>query len=145
MRYRFKQLNVSELSDALDLSAIEQLAEPLNRRARHVFHENNRVLQIRKGVSAIEFGQLMNESHLSLKNDYEVSIPALDFMVSLLQQNNDVFGAKLTGASFGGACVALCGINSALAVSGSVLKQYNKAGNNARLIIPQEKHNVATK
>lgn len=67
MRYRFKQLNASELSDALDLSAIEQLAEPLNRRARHVFHENNRVLQIRKGVSAIEFGQLMNESHLSLK------------------------------------------------------------------------------
>ena len=60
-----KLLKVNELRDAMDLSAIEKLAEPLNRRARHVFHENNRILHARKGLSAIEFGQLMNASHLS--------------------------------------------------------------------------------
>ena len=92
-----KLLKVNELRDAMDLSAIEKLAEPLNRRARHVFHENNRVLHARKGLSAIEFGQLMNASHLSLIQYYEVSIPELDLLVSLLQQYDDVFGAKLTG------------------------------------------------
>ena len=129
-------LGVKELRDAKYLSVIEKLDEPFNKRARHVFHENNRVLQARKGISAIEFGQLMNASHTSLKDDYEVSIPELDLMVSLLQKNNDVYGAKLTGAGFGGACVALCSVSSAEVVSKAVLKKYNKAGNHGRLIIP---------
>ena len=131
-----KLLNVNELLDAMNLSAIKQLAEPLNRRARHVFHENNRVLHARKGVSAIEFGQLMNASHLSLIQDYEVSIPELDLLVSLLQQNDEVFGAKLTGAGFGGACVALCSENSAISIGQAVLKEYNKVGKQGQLIIP---------
>ena len=131
-----KLLKVNELRDAMDLSAIEKLAKPLNRRARHVFHENNRVLHARKGVSAIKFGQLMNASHLSLMQDYEVSIPELDLLVSLLQQNDEVFGAKLTGAGFGGACVALCSENSAMSIGQEVLKEYNKVGKQGQLIIP---------
>ena len=131
-----KLLNLNELRDAMDLSAIEKLAEPLNRRARHLFHENNRVLHARRGANAIEFGQLMNASHLSLMQDYEVSIPELDLLVSLLQQNDEVFGAKLTGAGFGGACVALCRENSAMSIGQEVLKEYNKVGKQGQLIIP---------
>ena len=123
-----KLLKVNELRDAMDLSAIEKLAEPLNRRARHVFHENNRVLHARKGLTAREFGQLMNASHLNLMQDYEVSILELDLLVSLLHQYDDVFGAKLTGAEFGGACVALCREYSAMSIGQAVLKEYNKVG-----------------
>ena len=50
----------------------------------------------------------MNASHASLRDDYEVSTPELDRLVALLQAHPDVYGARLTGAGFGGACVALC-------------------------------------
>ena len=131
-----KLLNVKQLRDVTDIREVEKLAEPLVRRARHVVSENNRVLQARKGVSAENFGQLMNASHQSLRDDYQVSIAELDFLISLLQENKDVFGAKLTGAGFGGACVALCKANCAIHVSKAVLKIYNQAGNNGRLIVP---------
>lgn len=131
-----KLLQVAELRDVIDISALEKLPEPLVKRARHVVSEINRVLQARKGVSAQALGQLMNASHQSLKEDYQVSIPELDFIVALLQENVDLFDAKLTGAGFGGACVALCKARSALHVSKAVLKKYNAAGNNGQLIVP---------
>ena len=53
-------------------------------------------------------GELMAASHASLRDDYEVSTPELDAMVAALVEIRGVFGARLTGAGFGGCAVALC-------------------------------------
>lgn len=123
-----RMLGVAMLRDADDLAAAEQLPEPLNRRARHVIGENRRVIAASRGVSASEFGALMNASHASLRDDYEVSISALDELVGLLQAHPRVFGAKLTGAGFGGACVALAAAGSAAEVNSDILKAYRGKG-----------------
>ena len=80
-----EQLGVASLRDVGEVSAVEALPEPLRQRARHVVHENQRVLEAAQGVSANVFGRLMNESHASLRDDYEVSVPALDQLVALLR------------------------------------------------------------
>lgn len=131
-----EMLQVEALRDVTDEHLTETLPDPLCRRARHVITENNRVLRARAGVSAAEFGQLMNASHRSLRDDYEVSIPALDELVALLQDQPDVYGARLTGAGFGGACVALCKTGTASHIAGTVLHLYNLCGNKGRLIVP---------
>jgi galactokinase len=53
------------------------------------------------------FGRLMAESHISLKNDYEVSCPELDLMVELAGQVEGVYGARMTGGGFGGSTINL--------------------------------------
>jgi galactokinase len=114
------ELGVAQLRDVSDPSAPEQLSEPLRRRARHVIHENRRVLQA-IGADAATFGGLMNESHRSLSCDYEVSVPAVDQIVDWLQHQDGVFGARMTGAGFGGACVALAESGSACEISRHLL------------------------
>lgn len=86
------------------------LPEPLNRRARHVVTENIRVLyavQALQRGDLIGFGALMDASHDSLKNDFEVSCLELDLLVDLARQYHGTYGARLTGAGFGGCIVAL--------------------------------------
>ena len=102
-----RMLGVTSLRDATDAAAIEALYEPWRRRARHVYTENRRVLEAASGVDAARFGRLMLESHRSLRDDYEVSVPALDALVETLAGQGGVYGCKLTGAGFGGAVVAL--------------------------------------
>jgi galactokinase len=120
-----QQLGVTALRDISDPQLVETLPEPLNRRARHVVTENNRVLRAIQDVSPEEFGELMNLSHASLRNDYEVSVPALDQLVNILQATSGVFGARLTGAGFGGACVALVAARESRAIATSVINQYS--------------------
>jgi galactokinase len=132
-------LNVAELRDVTDPALTEPLPSPLRERARHVINENNRVLTARKGISARDFGWLMNASHASLSEDYQVSIPQLDLLVALLQENDEVYGARLTGAGFGGACVALCKKNTAKRISDNVIQRYNDSGNHGKLIVPANK------
>jgi len=87
-----------------------RLPEPVYRRCRHVISENTRVI---KAAAALEqgnlddFGKLMNESHLSLRDDYEVSCPELDLMVELARPMPGVFGARMTGGGFGGCTINL--------------------------------------
>ncbi len=82
----------------------------VRRRCRHVVTENARV---QRSVAALrandlsEFGKLMYQSHLSLKNDYEVSCPELDTIVDICAEEDEVFGARMTGAGFGGCAVCL--------------------------------------
>lgn len=132
-----RQLGVDALRDVADPVLVEALPEPMRRRARHVVTENNRVLRAREGVDAEEFGQLMNASHASLRDDYEVSIPPLDDLVALLQNEPGVYGARLTGAGFGGACVALCETGSAAMIAGRVLDIYNQTGH-GRVLVPEQ-------
>jgi galactokinase len=83
--------------------------EVAKRRARHVTTENERVLAFAQALEsgdASELGRLALASHASLRDDYEVSGPALDFMVEAAMASPGCFGARMTGAGFGGACVA---------------------------------------
>jgi galactokinase len=130
-------LGVISLREVQRLEQIEQLADEVQRRrARHVFTENARVLQAAECTDAAAFGALMNASHASLRDDYEVSTPELDLLVSLLQEQEGVFGARLTGAGFGGACVALCRADAIDAVASAVLARYNGAGHRGRQLVP---------
>jgi galactokinase len=131
-----RKLGARALRDVTDPAAVEQLPEVLRRRARHVVLEDLRVLEAARGVSAERFGALMNASHDSLRDDYEVSIPELDRLVALLRAAPGVFGARLTGAGFGGACVALCRAGSAFEAARAALSTYNKEGRKGRILIP---------
>ena len=131
-----RQLAVAALRDVHDISRADSLPEPLCRRVRHVVSENVRVLRAADCNSADEFGALMNASHASLRDDYEVSVPQLDQLVALLQAHPDVYGARLTGAGFGGACVALCKPHALRQISEEVLQKYSNAGFSGRLLVP---------
>jgi galactokinase len=100
---------VGPLRDAA-LADLDALAPELRTRARHVVSENRRVLDFVEalGVSdATAAGRLMDESHRSLSEDYEVSTPVLDELCDRLRAVPGVHGARLTGAGFGGCVVAL--------------------------------------
>jgi galactokinase len=129
-------LGLRALRDATDTAAIETLPQPLRRRARHVVSENNRVLRAVESIDGASFGELMNASHTSLRDDYEVSIRQLDRLVELLQIQCAVHGARLTGAGFGGACIALCVEGEARAVGERVLEEYNTAAQLGRILVP---------
>jgi galactokinase len=122
-----RELGVKALRDAADLQSVEKLGEPFRRRARHVVTENRRVLRALQ-ADAPTFGRLMDESHRSLRDDYEVSTPQLDELVSRLREQPAVFGARLTGAGFGGACVALCRASEARAAAEAALSSYSGRG-----------------
>ena len=127
-------LNVNTLRDADSLPDIAQLPEPHNRRARHVLTENRRVLAA-LDASAERFGGLMNESHASLRDDYEVSSSALDALVDSLQRAPGVYGARLTGAGFGGACIALVHKGEASHAASAALRRYAELGFEGRLLV----------
>ncbi|PIG92390.1 galactokinase [Gloeocapsopsis sp. IPPAS B-1203] len=137
-------LHLVALRDITDPQAVEFLPEPLKRRARHVITENNRVLEAAQGVSAERFGELMNASHASQRDDYEVSVVAVDTLVAILQKTPGVFGARLTGGGFGGACVALIASGEEAiarsvapeAIATDVLEQFNHAGYVGRILVP---------
>jgi galactokinase len=133
-----RQLGVSTLRDVQEVSLADALPEPLPRRVRHIVSENARVLRAAECDNAEEFGMLMNASHLSLRDDYEVSVPQLDQLVALLQAHPDVYGARLTGAGFGGACVALCKPGLLQQISEAVLRDYSYSsmGLKGRVLVP---------
>ncbi|MGH9277661.1 MAG: galactokinase [Acidimicrobiales bacterium] len=100
---------VGPLRDA-SLADLVVLDPILQRRARHVVSENARVLEFAARLRAGDLagaGALMRESHCSLRDDFEVSTPALDALVDRLLATPGVYGARLTGAGFGGCAVAL--------------------------------------
>lgn len=100
------------------------------RRARHVLDENARV---RKAADAlrdrrfVQFGALMNASHASLRDLFEVSSPELDTLVTAAQQTEGVLGARMTGGGFGGCTVNLVRTPSVEALKESLRASYRKA------------------
>jgi galactokinase len=98
-----------------------KLYPTLYKRARHVVTENERVLQTVTALNNNDFeevGRLMNESHDSLRHDFEVSNPFMDRLVDLAHETDGVLGARLTGAGFGGCTVNL--------VHTDVLRDFNR-------------------
>jgi galactokinase len=96
-----------------DAERIAALPSPLDRRVRHVVSENQRVIA---AVDAIErrdrsaLGRLFAASHASMRDDFEVSIPAIDALVATAVADPNVFAARLTGGGFGGSIVALADV-----------------------------------
>lgn len=87
-----------------------KLSEEVSKRARHVVEEIERSKQAEGLLEAgniQRFGELMNECHVSLRDLYEVSCPELDIMVRTAQSLDGCYGARLTGAGFGGCTVNL--------------------------------------
>ena len=132
-------LGVNALRDVTDIATVEALPEPMRRRARHVVSDDRRVTEAVQGIDGERFGELMNECHYSLRDDYEVSIPALDALAQFLRDQEGVLGARMTGGGFGGACVALCRTQFAEQAARAALAAYdNNAsdGVQGRLLIP---------
>ncbi|MFW5772045.1 MAG: galactokinase [Phototrophicaceae bacterium] len=88
----------------------DQLDELTRRRARHVIYENDRTQRARIAMLASDaetLGQLMNASHRSLRDDFDVSSDALNTIVECALDHDACYGARMTGAGFGGCAVAL--------------------------------------
>ena len=98
-------------------------------RARHAVYENCRTKQaadaLKKG-DLTAFGKLMRESHLSLKDDYEVSCAELDFLAEAAWSFDGVYGARMTGAGFGGCTVNLIKKDRLNSFIVSVRKKYRE-------------------
>ena len=101
---------VGPLRDA-SLRDLDGIGDPVaRRRARHVITENERVREFADALTSSDLataGQAMTASHASLRDDFEVSTPRLDALVERLSATPGVYGARLTGAGFGGCAVAL--------------------------------------
>jgi galactokinase len=122
-------LGVAELRDARESDLTRLSGEEL-RRARHVIGENARVLRAAAALDSRDFttfGQLMTASHASLRDDYEVSTPALDAFVDEACAQG-ALGARLTGAGFGGCAIALAPTPQASALQAAVRARFARAG-----------------
>ncbi len=105
------------------------LSDVVYRRCRHVITENARVLSAAEALERGDlnrFGELMGESHLSLRDDYEVSCPELDLMVQLAQEVTGVYGARMTGGGFGGCTINLVREACVDEFQGSVATPYER-------------------
>jgi len=105
--------------------------DPLTaKRARHVITENERTLaaaQAMQAGDAAALGRLMDASHISMRDDFEISRAEMDAMVTLAQVHPASFGARMTGGGFGGCAVALVRSDAAHRFADEVSAQYSKA------------------
>ena len=113
-------------SDHLDTAA--DLDELAHRRARHVVTENARTLEAATALAAGDMTRLrdlMAESHASMREDFEITVPAIDELVALLQREiGEAGGARMTGGGFGGCVVALLPEHRVAAVVEAVRREY---------------------
>ena len=102
---------LGELTNAEFDAIASAIPNPVERRrARHAVYENNRTLEAVKALEANDvkrFGELMNASHVSLRDDYEVTGPELDTLAELAWQQDGVLGSRMTGGGFAGCTVSI--------------------------------------
>jgi galactokinase len=137
-----RALGVPQLRDAGpgDRARIEALPEPLRRRARHVVSENARVLAAVAALRAGDLGglgALLDGSHRSLRDDFEVSTAEVDLLVDLVRDRPGIHGARITGGGFGGSIVAVAEAGSGRAAAAAAVAGYEeRSGRSARIILP---------
>lgn len=112
------------------LEEYRSLLSPLvYRRCKHVVTENERVTQaiavLQQGNLA-QFGTLLNQSHVSLRDDYEVSCGEVDILVEIAQQISGTIGSRMTGAGFGGCTVSVIPEANREVFINTILEQYAK-------------------
>lgn len=102
---------LGELTNAEFDAIASAIPDPVERRrARHAVYENNRTLEAVKALEANDvkrFGELMNASHVSLRDDYEVTGSELDTLAELAWQQDGVLGSRMTGGGFAGCTVSI--------------------------------------
>jgi galactokinase len=133
-------LGIHQLRD-ITLPELEKkkLEDVLYRRAHHVVSENARVHEAVKAIkenNPERLGKLFVESHKSMRDDYEVSIPQIDLLVELCIADKDCFGARLTGGGFGGSIVAIAKKGQGERIAAAVSEEYVKrTGNTATVLV----------
>ena len=113
-------------------SAKGQLSDVVYRRCRHVISENARATDFATLITKKNYdeaGQRMVRSHASLREDYEVSCPELDFLSDEAMKIKGVYGARMTGGGFGGCIVALVQPRAADAFMNEISERYKKKFN----------------
>ena len=106
------------------------LGDVVYKRARHVVTENERVtktVQLLSSSGPKSIGHLMNESHVSMRDDFQISITELDVAVDTAISQGAV-GARLTGGGFGGAAIALIDAGKVASLSAAVLDKFRVQG-----------------
>jgi galactokinase len=123
------------------LGPVDALPDPLGRRARHVVTENARVLETVAALRQEDLGTvgaLLSQSHQSMRDDFEVSIPEMDRLVAIAEAHDGVYGARLTGGGFGGAAVILARKELAHELAARVAEQYSReTGRPGKVLVPQ--------
>ncbi|HYB99185.1 MAG TPA: galactokinase [Candidatus Limnocylindrales bacterium] len=110
-----------------EVARVESLPEPIRSRARHVITEHARVADAVTALRAgdlSEVGRLFYASHVSLRDDFEVSVPQLDFLVEAAAAQEGVYGARMTGGGFGGSAVVLTERGRASEIGHAILTAY---------------------
>jgi galactokinase len=139
-----RHLEVPQLRDlsAADLPRIAELPPPLDRRARHVVTEDERVLRAVEALRSGDLpalGQLLDAGHASLRDDYEVSVEDVDRLVELARDEDAVYGARLTGGGFGGSIVALSRAGAGRQAGERIVRRYRQeTKREGRLLVPEE-------
>jgi galactokinase len=109
--------------------AVASLDDVTGRRVRHVVAENDRVVKAAAALSTgdlDEFGRLMTESHTSLRLDFESSTSELDAIVDVATSLPGCFGARVTGAGFGGCAIAAVALEFTDQFEASLLDEYGR-------------------
>jgi galactokinase len=115
-------------STEVDVSDLQGLDDVSRRRLRHVVTENERVRQFAAALEHDDLataGRLLGESHSSLRDDYEVSIPELDLLVRLAEAAG-AFGARLVGGGFGGSVLVLTDAGRSDTVAATMRAEYRR-------------------
>jgi galactokinase len=118
--------------------AAAQLDGQTYRRVRHIITENQRVLDTVEALrtsGAAAIGPFLNESHVSMRDDFEISTPELDLAVASAQALGAI-GARMTGGGFGGAALALVRNDDAGPVAAGIARAFARAGYTAPHIFP---------
>lgn len=123
-----RRLGIASLRDA-DLGSLVSLDGIALKRVRHVVTENARVLRFAAAAEsghAAEMGRILTESHISLRDDYQVSCVELDFLVEAALRVEGVFGARMTGGGFGGSTVNLVRPDAVDQLKATLAAEYRK-------------------
>jgi galactokinase len=133
-------LGASSLRDVQDRgrAALDAVTDPLAvRRARHVLTENQRVMDFVAALGAsdfIEAGRIMTASHVSMRNDFEITIDHIDLIADIAVWAG-AYGARMTGGGFGGCVIALVPEGRANAVAEELRKSVSSAGHPRPVVI----------
>lgn len=151
-RRRESETALHDLQQAADIRSLGELteeefeklkgavADPVCRkRARHAVYENRRTIRAVEALNAghiEEFGKLMNESHISLRDDYEVSCEEVDALVECAWELPGVIGSRITGGGFGGCTVSIVENDAVEQFRETVIRKYReKTGLTAEIYV----------
>ncbi len=121
-----RDVTLGQLDQALDRLGDGEL----RRRVRHVVSENARVLHAREALretNLVHLGLLLDESHASMRDDFEITVPTVDLAVSTAKTAG-ALGARMTGGGFGGCIIALVPLGASDRVAGQIAEAFAEAG-----------------